>query len=304
MKLFIEKILLFLLFLAIGGYFIFTLADGNSDPFYTRFTSPRQSSLVLGTSKAAQGVQPAVLNEVLGRNDIYNYAFTVAHSPYGPVYLRSIKNKLDPGTKDGVFIVTVDPYSIASRAENPEDSSNYRENNLALASVEDVNQDPNIKYLLYEYPYKYIYLITKKLNYVSNEKLHANGWYEVNISMKDKDHRDRVERKLQSYSKKLKDYKKSKLRLRYLEKTIRFLKQHGKVYLVRLPVSAPFLELEDQLDPNFDTKMRNLSKKFDIPYLVIKDSLYDFTDGNHLYKKSGYKVSQKIAEWIKDIQNR
>ena len=43
---------------------VLTRADGSTDPFYTRFTTPRQNNLILGTSRAAQGVQPGILDSI------------------------------------------------------------------------------------------------------------------------------------------------------------------------------------------------------------------------------------------------
>ena len=36
--------------------YLASFAGGNTDSFYRRFTSPQQSNLILGNSRAAQGV--------------------------------------------------------------------------------------------------------------------------------------------------------------------------------------------------------------------------------------------------------
>ena len=89
---------------------------GGVDAFYGRFASPPAGSLVLGTSRAAQGIQPAVLAARLGgRFDgpLLNYAFTLTHSPYGPAYLASIRRKLRPEVRNGLLILAVDPWSLS-----------------------------------------------------------------------------------------------------------------------------------------------------------------------------------------------
>ena len=59
--------LLWRLLLLVGAALVGALAlgpvvlGGRVDAFYGRFTSPLAGSLVLGTSRAAQGIQPAVL---------------------------------------------------------------------------------------------------------------------------------------------------------------------------------------------------------------------------------------------------
>ena len=79
---------------------------GQVDAFYGRFASPPAGSLVLGTSRAAQGIRPAVLSAQLGsrfEGPLLNYAFTLTHSPYGPAYVRSIQRKLRPEVKNGHY---------------------------------------------------------------------------------------------------------------------------------------------------------------------------------------------------------
>ncbi len=301
MKTFIIQISAFSVLFFLMAFGIFSLADGNSDGHYVKFTSPRQSSLILGTSKAAQGLQPKIMNHFLGRKDIYNYSFTLGHSPYGPAYLESIKKKIKPDTQNGIFIVTVDPYSLSSQLKNPDDLASFRENGRFIEDIKFVNKNPNLEYLIWHYPKQYIYLITSKLNYVNDDFLHNDGWEEVNVSMKEEILKERISGKLKEYSKNLSSYKFSQVRYLYLEKTIHFLQQHGKVYLVRLPVSKPFLEMENSVMLNFDHIMENLSINNNIPFLnfTAESSEYEYTDGNHLYKTSGAMVSQKIAKWIK-----
>jgi len=301
MKTFIIQISVFSALFFLMALGILSLADGNSDGHYAKFTSPRQSSLIIGTSKAAQGLQPEIMNNVLGRKDIYNYSFTLGHSPYGPAYLESIKKKIDPDAKNGIFIVTVDPYSLSSRLKDPDDLAKFRENGRFIEDIKYVNNNPNFEYLIWHYPEQYIYLITSKLNYVNDDFLHNDGWEEVNVSMKEKIVKERVTGKLKDYQKTLPTYNFSQVRYSYLEKTIQFLQQHGKVYLVRLPVSKAFLEMENSVMLNFDLKMEKLSVTNNIRFLNLttQASEYEYTDGNHLYKTSGAVVTRKIAEWIK-----
>ena len=46
-------------------------ADGNLDPFYIRFTTPKQKNMILGTSRAAQGLQPSIFDNVLNKKRDY-----------------------------------------------------------------------------------------------------------------------------------------------------------------------------------------------------------------------------------------
>ena len=44
--------------------------------FYLRFTSPKHNSLIIGTSRSAQGIHPNIIDSILNLEDInsiYNY---------------------------------------------------------------------------------------------------------------------------------------------------------------------------------------------------------------------------------------
>ena len=60
MKKFSIHISTFLIILVISILAVFYVADGYADSFYLKISSSKQKNLILGTSKAAQGVQPQV----------------------------------------------------------------------------------------------------------------------------------------------------------------------------------------------------------------------------------------------------
>lgn len=299
MKKFLIKSTIFLIVILASIYFVFLQADGKSDPFYKRFTSSIQSSLILGTSKAAQGLRPSVLKEQLGRSDIYNFSFTVAHSPYGPAYLQSIQQKLNPDTKDGIFIITVDSWSISSDGIDPDDPQLFDEKNTFMNS-NSFNSNPNIHYLLNYYNDNYIKLL---MNF-SNMDLHDDGWLEVSVNIDSTRVNNRIDQEEVDGFKKIRSFNFSETRLGYLQKTIELLKQHGKVYLVRLPVHPKIAQVEEKLLPEFNSIIENLSKKEAVPYFDMAplNSRYSYTDGNHLYKDSATEVSLKLAQWIKETE--
>ena len=100
----------------------------------------------------------------------------------------------------------------------------------------------------------------------------------------------------------LPQYQFSSLRLEYLQKTIEFLNQHGNVYLVRLPLHPDMMVIDNLLMPDFNEKIEQLAPLskgyFD---MTVYNDEFSYTDGNHLYKSSGKIVTDKIAQWIKEI---
>lgn len=281
--------------------FLLSLADGSTDPFYLRFTSPKQSNLILGTSRSAQGLQPSIFSDRLEQS-FYNYSFTIAHSPYGPAYYSSIMKKIDPSTKNGIFILTVDPWSICSKSEQPNDSSAFGENTLCVGNTAMVNSSPNFEYLLKNLKGKYYAALTGDAE--SGMFLHDDGWLEVSIPMDSIATKNRRTKKIKEYkNENLPHFHFSSVRNQYLEKTIHSLKAHGNVYIVRLPIDPEILKIENTLMPDFDQKIDAAIALSD-GYLDLtkKTNNYTFTDGNHLHKSSGREVSEFIASWIKTLR--
>ena len=301
------------LFLLLGTItVVFFKADGHTDPFYVRFTAPKQTSLILGTSKAAQGLRPSILNEKLNRNDIFNYAFTLRISPYGPVYLESIKNKLKKNSNGGIFILAVDTWSIFTDTDTPNNPETFKENSRFLPKITIPDANPNINYLLSGYEDMYVKILYNK----SFMFLNDNGWLEVYINnYKNKlisttthrsfyfdslRHVKHFEASITRYLNKTKTYKYSQLRLEYLKKTIKFLKTRGEVYLVRLPVHNDMIEIENSIMSDFNSTMTTISNDFSIDYydLTYLNSSCNFNDANHLNRESTTFVSKELAKKI------
>ncbi|WP_412986635.1 hypothetical protein [Pontimicrobium sp. IMCC45349] len=317
MKKFLIKSSLFL-FLSLGTILlVFFQADGFTDPMYVRFTTPKQNSLILGTSKAAQGLRPSILNKALGRNDIYNYAFTLRLSPYGPTYLESIKRKLQENSKDGVFILTVGPWSIFSDAKQPNNPEYFDEANRYLGLIKSVDAKPNVSYLVHAFEDLNIKMIYNN----SPLYLHENGWLEVLINVGNQKfeeefpervihfdsikHKRNIKASLKRYNKKMETFKYSETRLEYLVKTIDYLKTKGEVYLVRLPVSKEMQKLDSVLMPNFNAKISRIATNENVPYIDLMN-LSDkclFNDATHLNRESSNFVSFELAKKIKDLDN-
>lgn len=316
MKYFLTKTFILLVLVLFSIVSVFCLADGYTDAYYMRFTTPSQKSMILGTSRAAQGIRPDIINANLNRNDLFNYSFTIGHSPYGPVYLNSIKRKLDQHTDKGIFILAIDPWSISSNISDPEDVTEFFENDLFLKDLKNVSQYPNFSYLMnfYNQPYRNILLmskygidIQKKIfnpNWIMF--LHKDGWLDISIKNMDSVYlSDRLEETVKMYKNKhLPSSKRSSTRVDYLELTINYLKNYGEVFLVRLPIHPRIMEIEENFMPEFNEIVHDVSKSHKVPFLDLTEmnAKYTYIDGNHLYKESGKEVSKIISAWISSLE--
>ena len=133
------------------------------------------------------------------------------------------------------------------------------------------------------------------------KRLHEDGWLEITVPMDRATVKKRVEKKLALFEDNLAHYRVSSIRRTFFEKTIRFLRAHGKVFIVRLPAIREVIAQENRLMPSFDRWVKESSEKYDAPYLDFsgRGEEYAFTDGSHLYKDSGRVFTQDIASRIR-----
>lgn len=264
--------------------------DGTRDIYYLRFTTPKQTSLILGNSRTARGLVPSLMNEKLNQN-VYNYSFNYGISPYGSSYLNSIKNKLDTTSRNGIFILSINPGNLAFEYPEIWDSTRVRERNGILNNLKSVSSNPNFDYLLqYARPLGYLF--------DSEYLLHEDGWLEMQPSVGKVD----IKSIEQQASKELtsRNLHFSKYRMNYLEKTIKYLQKHGKVYLVRMPVSNTMKQIENDYYPWVDQKTDSLAKALNIEYFNFfkLERAYEYNDGSHLSPESAKEVTYILTDSI------
>lgn len=293
MRSFLLKSLLYCTVLgAITAVLLMRAVRGRVDNFYPKFTHSARS-LVIGSSRAGQAIDPGALS---GPTPFVNFAFTNANSPYGPVYLRAIRRKLRADARDGLFLLEVSPVllSIDSRIER-EDERTFRERDLTLSRQLVFNWGPNFDYLLRNFREPLYRLFTDGQTV---EHPHANGWLEVRL-VEDATARAARQRKgLEGYADVFARYRWSPLRVEWLRRTIAALRPHGRVVLVRLPVSVGMAEMEATYRPAFDAEIAALAAAEGAEFLnLIGDSAsYETTDSNHLARDSAVRCSRVIAE--------
>jgi hypothetical protein len=319
MNRFLKNILIVFLCVVFVHIILGVFADGSTDNFYLRFTSSKQNSLIIGTSRSAQGIHPNIIDSVLNLRDInsiYNYSFSINNSSYGKEYYYAIKNKINESAKNGLFIITVDPWAISS-------DTTLHDNEIDIESIfhsmKYYNSCPNYEYLIKNYKKGWGNILLKRIesnilfrNRYSFGKINGSftylrkdGLLEVFTSMDSVYVRNNIQKKISHYNRSMSKNKFSEFRFSYLRKTIQLLKNHGEVYLVRIPVHTSLLKIENSFDPKFDERIINLAKSTHVEYLnfAVDASQYSYTDGNHLYIKDANKYSIRLAKIIKHSQS-
>jgi hypothetical protein len=282
-----------------GGF----LANGRTDAFYLRFTAPPQKSLVLGSSRGAQGIVPAVFNEsgLAFDGPLYNLSFTLSSSPYGPVYREFVERKLSREATGGLFLLEVSPLALSESSDLPVGSAptEFPEKDILIGKVRFNSARPNFEYLARCYKDSFYKIAW---NHFREKKmlLHDDGWLEVTVPMDSASVARRTRSKVEDYRDVFAKNRLSEARLEALEETIQLLLPRGRVFLVRLPISDELRQLEEPSAPQFDARMTEIAARNGIRYLNLfpESGRYATTDGNHLGKESARRVSQEILRRI------
>jgi hypothetical protein len=277
----------------------YQLDSGHYDPFYTRFTTGKAPSLIIGTSRAAQGLQPAVFQDMAP--GMQNFAFTLSHSPYGKAYLELIRKKLDTSGGEGLFILSVDPWALSVFSEDEGEERRFRENAGFAGQLHLVNMNPNLEYM-FRFSEEPLYAVfTQPKEYMT---LHKDGWLQMNIPPDTGSIRTKTKQTEGIYHIYTRDGRMHPARLQALEETILLLRPHGRVVLVRIPVSKEIASIEAAYAPHFNEQMQALAKQHEVYFIDYLEASgqYITTDGLHLYKDAGRLFSEELKRDISRLE--
>ncbi|MCZ4409311.1 hypothetical protein O3Q51_10840 [Cryomorphaceae bacterium 1068] len=300
MKRFLIRIAIWGALLAVTfGIVIAYHAGPRTDYFYNRFTQPKARNLILGSSRAAQGINPAELDEE-GSVEFFNYSFTNYNSPYGQCYFAAAKKKFLE--KNGaVTILEVNPFTLSNYRKNMKgDEEIFEECETAPSNMWMIDADPNFEYIIRNY--------SDDLRTLTGIKprpyaiyLHDDGWLEIEMPFDTAYFKENTEDKVRNYNELVPKMKPSTERWKALNETVAYFKKYGEVFLVRVPVSPEMEEIEKNYYPSFDSDVMAFANGNSIEFLNyfdLNDSLY-FTDGNHLHRESARRFSKILGEDIK-----
>lgn len=292
---FFLKIAGLLLIAGVPYYILLTRQIKKLDPFYWKATyaSP---NLAIGASRAQKGLAPMVLQEELNlEHKALNLAFTGVDSPYGKPYFDLIKRKVKDTSTEGLFVLSVHPVSVMDY----EFANGRREEGFRFYDLWSVNSNPN-----YEYIFRNVngvqsllpQLLFKAKQGREYDTIHDDGWiertYPEELKPKSIDEVRALNiRPVRSVS-----------REKWLQKTIAFLKQKGKVVLVRMPIKQDILEKEEEVFPEFSTFIASMAAEEGVSFLDYTDrgEVFTYFDAFHHLDAQGARTFTKLL--AKDIQ--
>lgn len=312
-KLILKFILFCIVFAAVFYFALWQVTQGQVDYFYSKFTH-QAGSMIIGISRANDGLVPSVIEQNFDENKIdhpvLNFAFANQISDFGPIYLNAIKKKLKPETKNGLFILEVNPGSLSILKIQTDTLSTIEEDQSFLATLNRYNQHPNFEYIRKFYNHSLYKGFQKSRRIDLIRYSHPDGWQEVltengSYVVSKEEVLKWKGMNIEETMKMKEHYKPSKVRILYLEKTINYLNDFGQVYLVRVPISKEFFEIEQSFWPEFNTVIEEIANKNEVIYFDYSNAeeTYNFYDGSHLFGNGAKKFTQQLCNDIKSLNN-
>lgn len=287
----------FLVLLEFGG--------GYADYFYPKVASPKQTSLITGDSRGMYGIRPAIVNERLsGKFDlpIMNYSFTVAQAMYGECYLESIRKKLDPGTGTGLFILTVNPWMFLKRDGDDYANGKFFEAGMPPHNLTSPAVKFNPEHIFKNFEYAHYSTLLSRAG-----KTHDDGWFEDRNIPSDSASLEKLGKtQIALYEDLGSRFRVADYRLQKFSETVRFLKQHGTVVIVRMPLADEIVKIERRLRPAFDSDMENIALANQAVYLNYTKvpGAFSTFDKVHLDHKGSAVFTERLCDSLYSITKR
>jgi hypothetical protein len=284
------------------------------DRYYLKVTTPKANSLILGTSRASQGILPQIMNDKLigiFEGEIINHSFTMGLSPYGPAYEKFMKQKMKDETKNGLFILEVSPSAFCALMHLPNDTNNivndtnyFTEQNSFVGKITNSSVNPNIQYLSKFYNERH-FIFEHLYSVMANRDraiLDNNIYGSMNVSVKADtvNLNFRLKRRLKYYIKEYEGIGFSQARFDAFARMVQYLKERGEVYIIRLPIAELMMKEEMRIFPEFDQKMEVFAKENNLKYFnfIHVSKNYITTDGSHLYHPSAELLTEQLCDSI------
>ncbi len=306
LKKFILKLLLFTMgFIGLYCFFVDKLSKGHVDEYYNKFTQ-EAGGLIIGISRANIGISPYVIEEELINIEkpIINFAINSYQSGFSEVYFNAIREKIKNRTNKGIFIISINPGNF-SAFSNIDDDILTTDSNTILGKTKNVASNPNYNYIINNYsePLYNAFYSRKPEHQIS----HNNGWNEIILYTEHDTITNNTIKYWKSLTikrniKRVNTDEKSQYRIDSFIKLIKFLKEEGHVFVIRIPADTDIIKFENDVWQGFDKEFDSITKKYNVPYFNYsnKSDEYKTYDGSHLESESAKKFTKQLSLDIKN----
>ncbi len=308
-KFLIKLVVLCIAFIGVYALFINKLSKGTVDIYYNKLNQ-EAGSLILGLSRADQGISPYIIENDLSSFDfskpVINFAMNAHQSAFGEVYLKGVMKKIENNNNNGIFIISLNPGNFTVPITTSEENVFSLDKASIIGSINNLTKKPNYDYLIskYESPLYSTFFDKKNWRHLVS---HNNGWNEViliseNDTITEADINNWKSQTIDYYKREVEKIRVSNYRMSYFIKTIEFLKTKGSVFLIRMPSDISVLKFAKNNWSDFDHDMDSVSTLYNVPYFNYssQSNEYKTYDGSHLESESAKKFTKQLCLDIKN----
>lgn len=283
------------------------------------------NSMIFGTSRSAQGVNPAVLEQYAPHTGKwFNFSFNLAVSPWNDAYADAIIEKIDCSIEQdnpSTFLLFVDPWVLdGNTGQGLESWLGQQWASVCDASIirYAFNKSNPLDALTFgsgadflialssSIPRQIIATIRSDDSYFVNAGVQTNGWLPNRGVLTPEQIQRAIDRKVSNYreDKVIGKIWPDEEKIHALVRTVAHLKNFfatSQVILIRPPVSEKMLDLENEWFPDANSTFDKLAKSNDITFIDANanwkyrnDSM--FNDGHHMNIKGATEFSRFMAE--------
>lgn len=282
------------------------------------------NSMIFGTSRSAQGVNPAILQELAPQaGDWLNFSFNLSVSPWNEAYADAIIQKVDCSidpSESGHFLIFVDPWVLdenCGRAAKSWLSADWLEIcdvNLLSYAINNTNPLDVIGFgsgadflsvFCSSIPRQLLALLPEQ-DFVVSRGVQPNGWLPNPGSLSPQEKQQAIEEKI-SYFKQTKTPATTwpgESNSHQLSRLIRHLKgrfPESQIKLIRPPVSNEMLLLEQEWFPEMNKWVDRFALQHNLEFVDFNQAWkekknLDFNDAHHLSIDGASRFSAVLAE--------
>ncbi|RJQ84715.1 MAG: hypothetical protein C4519_04460 [Desulfobacteraceae bacterium] len=269
-----------------------------SDAFWIAkaFHTKTYDMIVAGDSRVMKGISPAAMAKVLPNISIYNYAFD--HNAYTGEYLSALEALIDQSSPHKMILLGISPQSLTLEAARNNAFISLRENDWSDRLLKRYIEP----YLTFFEPYN-VYAYMNRLKGISNVKYfqhhHGDGWVASHKEPEDPLYQ------IGRYRGRFDGNQVSAELTRQLFDFVQRWRHAGITVLgMRLPTSAPMLQLENQHSGFDQERFVRAFEEAGGTWLDFNPTGYHSYDGSHLCEDAAIQLSIELASKIRQLDTR